>query len=234
MVTNRTEKTKKLVELSVVAALIVVVQVICSTLNFFGIVEFTLALVPLVIGAAKHGPLAGTFLGFLLGLVNFINTFFNPSLLILFQSSPVLYILVCFGKTMAAGAVSGWIYRLLEKKNSFIGSCLAALAAPIVNTGIFFVFMALFFQDAIILASNNAAAGNVIYFIIVYVITWNFFIEFGVNAVFCPVIDRILRAVKPKQRADMMTGDVSDDAGISTDVSCTEGAPVPPADGVDH
>ncbi len=200
MVTNRTEKTRNMVELAVIAALVIVVQATCSTLSFFNIIAFSLALIPLVIGAAKHGPLAGMVLGAILGLVNFIATFFNPFLMVLFNSSPVLYIIVCFGKTMLAGAVAGWIYMPFRTKRTLLGSILASVATPIVNTGVFFVFMALFFQDALVEASNGAAAGNVIYFIIVYVITANFFIEFGANIIFCPAIDRIMRVVDKRRK----------------------------------
>ncbi len=192
------EKIVVMAELAILTALVVVLQLLSSVI-VIGPVAITLSLIPLVIGAAKRGPLAGTYLGFVLGLVNFISSFYNPVLYFLFDSSPVVYILVCFGKTMLAGAAAGLVYRLFRDKLSFLGACLAALAAPLVNTGTFFVFMSLFFRDAII--ESCGVSGNVIAFIITGFIGVNFLVEFGLNAVLCPAIDRILRAITPQRAA---------------------------------
>lgn len=72
---------------------------------------------------------------------------------------------------------------------------LAALSAPVVNTGIFFVMMALFFRDAI-RESCGLEGGNVVAFIITGFIGINFLIEFALNTVLCPAIARILAAVR--------------------------------------
>ncbi len=199
MVTRSNDKLKTMVELAILSALVVVLQLLSSVMKI-GPVTITLSLIPLVIGAAKHGWISGVYLGGLLGLVNFITSFFNPVLLILFESSPVLYILVCFGKTMLAGAAAGGLYRLFGEKHSFLGTCLAALAAPLVNTGVFFIFMALFFRGAIVAACGGAVGGNVVTFIITGFIGVNFLVEFGLNAVLTPAFDRILRAIMPRRK----------------------------------
>ncbi len=199
MVKKTNEKLKTMIEMAILTALVVVLQLLSAVMKI-GPVSITLSLVPLVIGAALHGPLSGTYLGFVLGLVNFITTFSNPVLVILFDSSRILYIVVCFGKTMLAGAAAGGLYTIFKKKHSFLGSCLAALAAPLVNTGVFFVFMAAFFRDAIVAACGDLVGGNVVAFIITGFIGVNFFVEFGLNAILCPAFDRIIRAVSPRHR----------------------------------
>ena len=158
------DRTLKMVQFAVLVALTVVLQLLCSVMTI-GPVTITLSLVPVVIAAALFGVSGGAILGFVLGLVNFIASFSNGVLLFLFQSSPVLYILTCFGKTVAAGAVAGLLYKVLRERHPYIGVTLAALSAPVVNTGIFFVMMALFFRDAI-RESCGLEGGNVVAFII--------------------------------------------------------------------
>ena len=168
------DRTLKMVQFAVLVALTVVLQLLCSVMTI-GPVTITLSLVPVVIAAALFGVSGGAILGFVLGLVNFIASFSNGVLLFLFQSSPVLYILTCFGKTVAAGAVAGLLYKVLRERHPYIGVTLAALSAPVVNTGIFFVMMALFFRDAI-RESCGLEGGNVVAFIITGFIGINFLI----------------------------------------------------------
>lgn len=184
-----------MVELASLTALVVVFQLLSNVISF-GPVAFSLALVPVVIGALMLGPLAGAFLGGVLGLVNFISSFYNPFLLMLFHSSPVAYILVCFGKTILAGLVAGLIYKALCRKHEFVGVCLASLSAPVVNTGVFLVFMGLFFRGAMIDYFGAETVGNIWTFVMVAIITYNFFIEFGINAVLCVAVERIIHAVR--------------------------------------
>jgi len=185
----------KMVELALLTALVVVLQLLSNVMQF-GPVAFSLALVPVVIGALMLGPLAGAFLGGVLGLVNFISSFYNAFLLMLFHSAPVAYILVCFGKTILAGLVAGLIYKALCRKREFLGVCLASLSAPVVNTGIFLVMMVAFFRGALITAFGAENVGNIWTFVMVGIITFNFFIEFGINAALCVAVERIIHAVR--------------------------------------
>ena len=201
---KRGNTTYTLVALAMLSALVVVLQLF-SNLVTFGPVSFTLALVPIVIGALVFGPAAGALLGGVLGIVNLIATFKNPFLMVLFSASPFMYILVCVGKTVLAGLAAGFLYRLLAKKEKFefVAVCAASLATPVVNTGVFLLMMALFFRNALTdaavqvgMVENAAQIGSIWTFVMVSIITWNFFIEFGVNAVLSVAIDRIVRAVR--------------------------------------
>ena len=183
------------VELALLVALVVALQLVSNFMSF-GPVAFSLALVPMVIGALMLGPGAGVILGGVPGLVNFITSFYNPFLLMLFQSAPVAYILVCFGKTMLAGFVAGLIYKALCRRHEFLGVCLASLAAPVVNTGVFLVMMVIFFRGAMVAYFGAETVGNIWTFVMVGIITFNFFIEFGVNAALCVAVERIIHAVR--------------------------------------
>lgn len=193
------QKTYMLVALAILTALTVVLQLLPNWIAAAAQVPFTLSLVPVVIGALVFGPLAGAFLGAVLGLVNLIASFGNAFLLFLFDASPVAYIVVCIGKTLLAGLAAGFIYRALAKKHEFLGVCLASLSAPVVNTGIFLLMMVLFFRGAMVEYFGAETVGNIWVFVMVAIITFNFFIEFGVNAVLSVAIDRIVRVVRRRR-----------------------------------
>ena len=141
MVKNTSLKMTRMTQYALLTSLVVVLQMLSNVFTI-GTVPISLSLIPLVIGAVLYGPWIGTFLGFVLGLVNFVTCVTAPGLmLVLFQTSPVVFIITCFGKTMAAGAVAGLLTRLVEKKNGKWGVWLAAISVPLVNTGIFILMM---------------------------------------------------------------------------------------------
>ena len=193
------KKTTLLAEYAVLTALVIVLQVFANVLSF-GPIQFTLSLVPLVVGAILVGPLCSTWLGFVLGIVNLVTTFSNPVLTFLFHSSPVLYVLTCVGKTVLAGLAAGWIFRLLKDRNEWLGVILAAVATPVVNTGVFFVMMILFFRDAIASACQLEEGADVIAFVLTAFIGFNFFVELGLNVALAPAFNGILHGVRSSRR----------------------------------
>ena len=62
------EKTRRLTGLALMTAIIVVLQVVASFVKF-GPFPITLALAPIIIGAALYGPKAGAYLGGVFGIV---------------------------------------------------------------------------------------------------------------------------------------------------------------------
>lgn len=195
------DRMLRMIQFALLIALTLILQLLCSVLNI-GPVTITLSLVPVVIGAALFGASGGAILGLVLGLVNFVASFSNPVLLFLFQASPILYILTCFGKTIMAGLAAGLLYGAFKERHPYLGVALAALFAPVINSGIFFVMMALFFRDAIVEACG-LTGGDVVAFIITGFIGVNFLIEFALNVVLCPAIARIIAVVRslyPKER----------------------------------
>lgn len=201
MTNSSTQKSKTLllVQYAILTALVIVLQLLSNVLSF-GAVQFSLSLIPLVIGAFLVGPFCSAYLGFVLGIVNLISSFQNPVLTYLFNSSPVLYVLTCVGKTVLAGLAAGWIYRALREKNEWVAVLLASAAAPIVNTGTFFVMMAAFFQKAIAESCGLDPSANVIVFVITAFITFNFFIELGLNVILAPAFKAILKAVRSQRK----------------------------------
>ena len=178
---------QRMVGIASLAAITVVLQVIANYITF-GPVSITLALIPLVIGAILYGPWAGAFLGALMGAI--ILT--APSTGSFLAINPFLTVVICLVKTGVAGMVSGFIFKALYRKNLTVAVILAAIAAPIVNTGLFAIGCMAFFWKTL---QEWAGGSNTLGFLFLTMIGINFIIEFAVNSILSPSIVYIVRII---------------------------------------
>lgn len=188
--------TLRMVELAILTAVIVVLQMTGTAIKFtaFG-TSISMVLIPIVLGAVLLGPAAGAWLGGVFGCITYLMGVFGMDAFtaILFQAHPVLTALVCFGKGIAAGFCAGMVYRLFSQKNATVSLFLASAVAPIVNTGLF-VLGALLMSDT--LTSNFVAEGStVLYFLVIGCAGVNFLLELALNLVVTPSISTIVGAV---------------------------------------
>ena len=188
------KKIKKMVGLSIFTAIVVVLQLLGSFIKI-GTFSFSLVLIPIVVGAAVYGPGAGAFLGGVFGAVVTIacanGSDYGGS--ILFTANPFLTIFICMLKGILAGAAAGGVYNLAAKKNVYLGVFLAAVAAPVVNTGLFCLSLELFFRSILV----DWPAGRI--WSITFLSCWlgvNFLLELAANVVCSPVIFRIIKLVR--------------------------------------
>ena len=183
-------KTRKLVLLAILTAIIVVLQLVAASIKL-GPFSITLALTPIIIGAALCGVAAGACLGLLFGVVVLLS---GDAALFLSVSIPGTIITVLM-KGMMAGLVSGLVYRLLEKKNEHAAALCAGIVSPIMNTGVFFLGCLIFFADFCLeFAAQNGFTGNLFSVIAVFWIGGNFFVELAVNVVLAGVIVTLVKS----------------------------------------
>ena len=168
---------RKMVRISILTAMVVILQLLSSFIKF-GPFSATLALIPLIMGAIIYGPLVGTILGLTMGVV-----ILATDAQAFFVVNPFFTILLCLVKTAVAGLVSGYIYKALAKKNKHLGIILAALAAPIVNTGLFALGTIAFFYNTLV---EWAGGSNALSYLFLTMIGFNFLIEFSLNAILSP------------------------------------------------
>lgn len=193
---SKTNKSNvyRMTGLGILTAIIVVLQVITT---YFPTKPFavTLALIPIVIGAAIFGPKAGAYLGGVFSVVVIIMCVIGADVggAMVWNANPFLCVLVCMLKGVAAGFVSGLLFRLVAKKNLITGTAVAAVVSPIVNTGIFYIGMLLFFREVLALWSGGS---DVLFFALSAMTSVNFLVELGVNIIVTPIIVAILRAIK--------------------------------------
>lgn len=175
-------------------ALFIALEVaLCFVTNYvqFGAVNMNLALFPIVIGACFYGPWVGLALGFINGLI----TIFAPATLAFISLSPAATVFVCLFKTSLAGFLAGLFHKLIAKKNDLVGSIVAAVTVPLVNTGIFIIGSFIFFAD---IFKDAAGDKNLFVFLITAFIGLNFLIEIVSNLVIDPVIYKSVRQLAPR------------------------------------
>lgn len=185
-------KIQRMTGMSIFIAIIVVLTILCTFVRF-GPFSITLALAPIIIGAALYGPGAGAILGGVFGFVVLLTGVFGwdgGTVMYLMSLNALGCVLICIGKGAAAGWISGLVYRLIAKKNIHLGVVVAAIVCPIVNTGIFIIGMMLFYMSTL---ESWAGGQAVIYYAIFGLTGVNFLVELAVNLVLSSGITSIIR-----------------------------------------
>ncbi len=189
-ISNIKSRTKKLVLLAIFTATVVVLQMLGQFIRF-GMFSVSLVLVPLVVGSAMCGPLAGAWLGGVFGVV----VLFTDSAMFM-QVNPVGTIITVMLKGICCGLAAGYVYQLVSRKSSFAGVLAAGIVCPVVNTGIFTVGCFLFFYDTCSQLAAQLGYANAANLIFLYFIGVNFIVELGVNLALSATIERIIKIGK--------------------------------------
>ena len=115
-----------------------------------------------------------------------------------FAWDPIATVAIVLLKGTLAGLASGALYRLLAGKSGFLAALAAAVACPVVNTGVFFLGCLLFFlDDCVQFAANLGISGSGPMVIMSVFIGFNFFFELGLDLILCPIVVRIINARRP-------------------------------------
>ncbi len=187
---NKKFDTKKLVGISLLTAIVVVLQLISLGMRF-GMFSITFVLIPIVVGSALYGWKTGAWLGFVFGVVVVITD--AGAFLVV---NVIGTIITCLLKGALAGTAAGLIYKALHKKNETLAVIVAAVTTPIVNTGVFLLGCCVFFLDTVSEWAAGFGYENVGAYMILGLVGINFLIELGINIVLNPVIIRLIRIGK--------------------------------------
>lgn len=167
----RNKKIFKLVLTAILSALVVVLAFIPIRV---GVVEITLTIIPIAIGAIVLGPIEGLVLGSVFGITSFLQSFgYSPFGVELLSISPWKTAIMCIPTRMLAGVLPALLHKLILKiKNGeLIADVVTCILVPLFNT-IFFTFtlVLLFYKTEYIqgfVTSYNAP--NPFIFIILFV-----------------------------------------------------------------
>lgn len=190
--------------LAILMALVIVLQAFGGSINI-GLVQLNFTLIPIVLGALLLGPLAGAILGFACGVVVLIQVIIAPAgfYFIIWTMSPITTILICIVKTTVAGFIAGVVFKILKKKNKHVAVFVASGLVPIINTALF-IIGCLFMNESIVTFQNqlstlpdyaHVAGMNPFIFIILILVTFNFFFELALNLIVSPAIYRVIKIV---------------------------------------
>lgn len=219
MKTSSKQKVLKLVQLAMLTALIVVLQLLGTFLTGITGLPMSLVLIPIVVGAFSLGPKEGAFLGIMFGIMTIVMGFTGADAFtsILFYNfgigKCIITVLICLLKAGLAGFGSGMVYKLLHKafrgKYVTLTTVLASIVAPIINTGVFVIGMLLFFFNdtadiqlalAEKFGEQLTSVTPSLEYIFLVLAGMNFVVEFIINLTLSPAIIRIIDVIKKKKQ----------------------------------
>ena len=191
----RNNNIVKMVQVAILMAIIVVLQLLSYVIKI-GTFNLSLVLIPIVVGAVMFGPKTGAWLGFVFGAVVTACCVSGMDVggAILWNANPFLTAAICLIKGTAAGWVAGLIATAFKNSRTpWVGIILAALAAPVVNTGLFLVGLSTCFYDVLV---AWAGGQEILYYVVFGLVGINFIIEFALNAILSPTVTAIVKALK--------------------------------------
>ncbi len=164
------QNTQKLTRLALLSAL----TVLLANLPIkFGVIEMTLGVIPVAVGAITMGPVSGLILGIVLGGASFLQClgiFVPSSFGATVLGINVWYtVITCFVSRALMGWLTGWIFRAM-RKTARVGSYVASLSAALLNTVLFVGMVILFFWNSEYIQGIAATFGtqNVLMFAVLF------------------------------------------------------------------
>ena len=178
-------KTKRIAIITIFSAIIIVLQVLATFINF-GSFPITLTLIPIIVAGAIYGPYIGLLMGLVFGIVVSIMVVFglDPSGAIMFSTHPIITVLTCLIKGALCGLFGAISYKLI--KNNKKGIIVSATITPITNTLILGLSLILFFD------SNFAVT-------IALFMSTNFVIELILDILLAPGLLNLINRAKSRE-----------------------------------
>ena len=193
---NMKTNTRKIAGTGLLTAIVVVLQLLGSFIKL-GPFSISLVLIPIVVGAALYGKLAGAWLGLAFGIAVLVSGDAAAFMTI----NPAGAIITVIVKGLLAGLAAGLVYSLIEKKNKTAATIAAAIVCPVVNTGVFLIGCSLFFMDTVRQWAEGAGFGSSVgTYMIVGLVGLNFVFELVINIVLSPVIVKLVRLGKKESK----------------------------------
>lgn len=146
----KNKKTLWLVQTAILSAIIAVMTFTPLGYLRVGMIEITLLMIPVVIGAIIVGPVCGTVLGGVFGLTSFIQCFTGSFVgTPLLGINPFLTFIMCLVPRILMGLLVGLIFRALYKidKTKIVSYAVASLSGAVINTVLFVGALILFFGN---------------------------------------------------------------------------------------
>ncbi|MBR2868599.1 MAG: ECF transporter S component [Clostridia bacterium] len=165
--TLKNAKILRLTQLSVLVALLLIFGFTNIGYIKIGVIEITLNIIPVAVGAIVLGPSAGAVCGAVFGLTSFWQAASGTSAfgMMLFQHSPLYTFILCFIPRLLEGLLTALIFKALMKgcKNNSLPCAVASLACPLLNTLMFVGSFILLFMKTDIFTNlyTQSAATNI-------------------------------------------------------------------------
>lgn len=194
-VEKRSKATQTIVLSAILTALVVVLQLAGSFIHL-GVFSVSLVLVPIVIGAATCGPLVGSWLGFVFGVVVLMTD--AAAFLAISVPGTVFVVLL---KGTCCGLVAGVVHKLLERYNNYLAVMVSAVCCPVVNTGIFLLGCRLFFFETVSAWGAGFGYASTAAYLFLGLAGFNFIFELILNVALAPALSRVVTIVTKQKRS---------------------------------
>lgn len=185
------QKMQRLTLLALLSAVVAVLAYFGGFIKIGGLASISLTLIPVVLGAALCGPMAGAWLGAVAAAVFFIT----PDAAFWLGLDPAGTIVTVLVKGVAAGFLAGLVYQLFAWVNRYFAVLVAAVVCPLANTGIFLLGCRLFFWDTVTswAVAEGISTGA---YLILFFVGLNFVFELAVNVLLSPAVLRLINMKK--------------------------------------
>lgn len=151
MKSKKRVNTAKMVEMSVLIAIIFLMAFTPIGYIKTPTIDITLLVIPVGVGAVVLGPMAGAVLGLAFGITSLILSFSSPLGALMIGISPVYRVISCIVPRVLCGLLAGLVYVGMKKVAKLQKFALVAanLACPMFNTVLFMgTFMLLYYDTA--------------------------------------------------------------------------------------
>lgn len=205
MKANIDDRTKRMVQLALFSAVIVLMAFTpLGYIKTLGL-SITLLVVPVSVGAILLGPMAGAILGGVFGITSFIQCFgFEAFGTMLLGINPIATFLLCMIPRILMGWLTGLVFLGLKKvdhtRSKGVSFTIASLAGPLLNTILFMTLFVVFFYNTgeiQKLIADNFQTKNVLSFLIAFV-GINGLVEAGIGFVLGTAISKSLDVIIKK------------------------------------
>ena len=165
--TKKNERILRLTQLSVLVALLIIFGFTNIGYIKIGVIEITLNIIPVAVGAIVLGPSAGAVCGAVFGLTSFWQAASGTSAfgMMLFQHSPLNTFTLCFVPRLLEGLLTALLFKALMKvsKDNSLPCAAASLCCPLLNTLLFVGSFILLFMKTDIFSGLyiQSAADNI-------------------------------------------------------------------------
>ena len=199
------KQRNKVFMLTLTAVFLAIIVVMAFTpIGFLkvGVIEITLMVLPVALGAATVGTGAGAILGLAFGATSFAQCFgMSPFGAALLSISPVYTAWVCFLPRLLLGVCAGLLFRALSKTKLPAGVSVGAtaLCASLINTVGFVGLVVLLFgkTDYVQGVMETLGAKNMLAFAIAFAGV-NSLVEAAANAVLGGALGSVLLKLKKR------------------------------------
>lgn len=170
------KRTKEMVLMAILVAIMLIFAFTPLGYLKIGVIEITLMVIPVAIGAIVLGPSGGAVLGGVFGLTSFLQCFGMSAFgTFLMTVNPILTFITCMIPRILCGWLSGLLFKSLQKidKTKIVSYFAASLSTALLNTLFFMLSIIIFFwnNDSFISQMNswNITTDSIWLFLVAFV-----------------------------------------------------------------